>query len=139
MTYTTKGRMERRMGSGEGTEKRDDSYLEARAGYLNRRYFAGSLSWKSIRYSHRQLRRHGSCTMPNKTIRISYLLKEMPRWVEDYVIVHELAHLIEPNHGKEFKALVRRYPLTEMAKGFLMAMEILGKGRSQGALADEDG
>jgi hypothetical protein len=51
----------------------------------------------------------------------------MPQWVEDYVIVHELAHLLEPNHGKHFKQLVRSYPMGERAIGFLMAMEILGE------------
>jgi len=41
------------------------------------------------------------------------------------VIVHELAHLIEPNHGKRFKALVRKYPLAERAIGYLMASEAM--------------
>ena len=44
-----------------------------------------------------------------------------PLWVLDYVIVHELAHLAEPNHGPRFHALVARYPKAERATGFLMA------------------
>ena len=52
-------------------------------------------------------------------------LLQHPSDFQDYVIVHELAHLIEPNHGKRFKALVNRYPLAERAIGFLMASERL--------------
>jgi predicted metal-dependent hydrolase len=43
----------------------------------------------------------------------------MPRWVVDYVLVHELAHLLEPGHGKRFWAWVDRYPKAERAKGYL--------------------
>jgi len=105
---------------------RDDANLNARADYLNKKYFGGELSWDSISYSSRQERRRGSCSFYNKTIRISQRLAKMPQWVEDYVIVHELAHLLVPNHGKRFKALVRRYPLAERAIGFLIASETLG-------------
>ncbi|MFB3766028.1 MAG: M48 family metallopeptidase [Methanotrichaceae archaeon] len=105
---------------------RDDASLIARADYLNRKYFGGELSWDSISYSSRQERRRGSCNFCSKTIRISQRLSKMPQWVEDYVIVHELAHLLVPNHGRKFKALVRRYPLAERAIGFLIASEMLG-------------
>jgi len=87
--------------------------------------FQGSLTWESIRYSSRQERRRGSCNCTTRTIRISQRLSELPQWVEDYVIVHELAHLLEPNHGQRFKALVRRYPLAERAIGYLIASETL--------------
>jgi predicted metal-dependent hydrolase len=41
--------------------------------------------------------------------------------VLDWVMIHELAHLEEPNHGSRFKALVGRYELAERARGYLMA------------------
>jgi predicted metal-dependent hydrolase len=104
---------------------RDDAYLDSRASHLNKKYFQGCLTWNSIQYSTRQERRRGSCNFTTKTIRISQKLSRLPQWVEDYVIVHELAHLLEPNHGKRFKALVRRYPLAERAIGFLIASETL--------------
>jgi len=105
---------------------RDDASLNARADYLNKKYFGGELSWNSISYSSRQERRRGSCNFYEKTVRISQRLAKMPQWVEDYVIVHELAHLLQPNHGKKFKALIQRYPLAERAIGFLIASETLG-------------
>ncbi|MDD2756657.1 MAG: M48 family metallopeptidase, partial [Methanothrix sp.] len=104
---------------------KDDHHLHERAGLLNSRYFQGSLRWNSIRYSTNQERRRGSCNCTARTILISSKLASLPQWVEDYVIVHELAHLLEPNHGKRFKALVHRYPLAERAIGFLIATEMV--------------
>ncbi|MDD4094028.1 MAG: M48 family metallopeptidase [Methanothrix sp.] len=104
---------------------KDDLHLQKRADHLNRKYFQGSLTWNCIQYSANQERRRGSCNCVARTIRISSNLATLPQWVEDYVIVHELAHLLEPNHGKRFKALVHRYPLAERAIGFLIASESL--------------
>ncbi len=99
-----------------------DADLEQRAQELNRRYFGGKLRWRSIRWVTNQNKRFGSCTPSQGTIRISHRLAAMPPWVLDYVIVHELAHLVESNHGPRFWALVNRYPRTERARGYLMAV-----------------
>jgi predicted metal-dependent hydrolase len=100
--------------------------LQERAQELNRRYFGGRLRWKVISYVTDQARRHGSCTPAKGEIRISHRLATVPGWVRDYVIVHELAHLEHPNHGAAFWAAVNRYPLTERARGYLMALDIEG-------------
>ena len=102
---------------------RDDSFLATRAAFLNEKYFNGLLSWRRILYSKRQEKRRGSCNSDTRIIRISFRLSKMPQWVEDYVIIHELAHLIEPNHGKRFKSLISRYYLAERAIGYLIAYE----------------
>ena len=43
----------------------------------------------------------------------------MPRWVLDYVLLHELAHLLHAGHGPEFWAELDAYPRTARARGFL--------------------
>lgn len=98
--------------------------LERRAQELNRRYFGGKLTWQSIDYVTNQRTRYGSCTIHDATIRLSDTLSEMPGWVRDYVLVHELAHLVVPNHSKDFWKLVDRYRLSERAKGYLIAKGI---------------
>ena len=74
-----------------------------------------------IVFSERQRRRWGSCTPSTGRIRISSRVADFPHWVLDYVIVHELAHLAESNHSRDFWALVDRYPLSERARGYLLA------------------
>jgi predicted metal-dependent hydrolase len=107
--------------------KLDDQVLEGRADAMNRKYFDNRLHWKSIRWVTNQNRRHGSCNTDSGTIRISHRIAEMPRFVQDYVIVHELAHLIEPNHSQRFWELVYQYPRAERARGYLMAVGIEDK------------
>jgi predicted metal-dependent hydrolase len=75
----------------------------------------------SIRWADNQNSLWGSCTPADGTIRISARLAGYPRWVLDYVIVHELAHLRYHGHGPRFHALVNRYPRAERARGFLIA------------------
>jgi len=38
-------------------------------------------------------------------------------------LVHELAHLVHSDHGSAFHELENRYPLTERAKGYLLALD----------------
>ena len=88
---------------------------------LNKRHFGGKVKVASIRYVTNQHKQFGSCNYRSGTIRLSHRLAEMPEWVRDYVIVHEMAHIVEPNHSKSFWGLVSRYKLAERAKGYLMA------------------
>ena len=100
----------------------NDDVLEKRARRLSLQYLGGLPRWDSIRWVTNQKKRHGSCTASKGAIRISHRISHMPRFVQDYIIVHELAHLLEPNHGKRFWELVYRYHRTERARGYLMAV-----------------
>ncbi len=115
---TLRGRLFKR----QAKQALSDDDLEQRARLMNRQYFNGRLNWQSIRWVSNQNKRYGSCTPANKTIRISHRVGTLPQWVQDYVIVHELAHLQQANHGPRFWELVNRYPLTERARGYLMAL-----------------
>ncbi len=99
---------------------RGDTRLRGRARELDRRYLELGLKFE-IKYVVNQKRISGSCSPKTRKIRISDRLTDMPGWVLDYVIIHELAHLICPNHSKKFWGLVNRYKYTERARGFLMA------------------
>ena len=74
---------------------------------------------ETVRWVDNQNSRWGSCTPSDRSIRLSTRLQGMPAWVIDYVLVHELAHLIEAGHTPAFWAWVDRYPKAERAKGFL--------------------
>jgi predicted metal-dependent hydrolase len=93
--------------------------LEQRAAELARDH--GLPVPSSIRWVSNQAQRWGSCTPAQGTVRLSDRMASYPQWVIDYVIVHELAHLVEFGHGPDFHALVDRYPLSERAQGYLLA------------------
>jgi predicted metal-dependent hydrolase len=100
-----------------------DADLMARAGELNERYLCGLARPVSVRWVANQHARWGSCTPSDGVIRITDRLQGQPSWVIDYVLLHELAHLLEPGHGPAFWALVRRYERHERARGFLDGLE----------------
>ena len=50
-------------------------------------------------------KRFGSCSAKNR-ICFSWRLMQYPEEAVDYVVVHELAHILHKNHGKAFYACV---------------------------------
>jgi predicted metal-dependent hydrolase len=111
-----------------------------RARDLSAAHLGGRAVPVSVRWVENQNRRWGSCTPADGTIRLSGRLRGMPPFVVDYVLVHELAHLLEPNHNARFWSLVHAYPQAEKALGFLEGVEY-GSGRHPGAgddAADDD-
>lgn len=73
--------------------------------------------------------RWGSCT-PKGNLNLNWRLIKAPNFVIDYVIVHELAHLIEPNHTSRFWNIVRcQVPNLEKARAWL---------KEQGELLEQD-
>jgi predicted metal-dependent hydrolase len=63
--------------------------------------------------------RWGSCTVKNN-VSYNWRLIKAPMFVIDYVIIHELAHLIEGNHTPSFWNIVRtQAPMMDKAKAWL--------------------
>jgi predicted metal-dependent hydrolase len=91
--------------------------LADRAARLAKRYDLPTPA--SIRWVANQRTRWGSCSFSDASIRLSDRMVGMPEWVLDAVIVHELAHLVHPDHGPEFKALENRFPRQDEASAFL--------------------
>ncbi len=122
-------RLERR----QTTEATD---LVARAATLARRYRLPVPV--DVRWVDNQRSRWASCTPDDGVIRVSSRLAGFPGWVVDYVLVHELAHLVEPRHDRAFWALVNRYRRAERARGFLLAMSTREPGGMPDRAADPD-
>ena len=100
-----------------------DDDLAARAAELSAAHLGGQAVPASVRWVENQNRRWGSCTPADRTIRLSGRLRGMPEFVVDYVLVHELAHLLEASHNERFWSLVHAYPQADRALGFLEGVE----------------
>lgn len=96
-----------------------DAELTERAARLSEQYFGGRARPRSVRWVTNQNTRWGSCTPAEGSIRLSHRLQGMPEYVVDYVLLHELAHLLVPGHGPRFWELLESYPRTERARGYL--------------------
>ena len=115
-------RMLARLAAREERIQRSDQELAGRARRLTARYlsdYAHVAVPASVRWVTNQNGRWGSCTPDDGTIRISHRIQEMPDWVLDYVLLHELAHLVVPSHSARFWNLVNRYPKADRARGYL--------------------
>ncbi|HET8640992.1 MAG TPA: M48 family metallopeptidase [Pseudonocardiaceae bacterium] len=115
-------RMLARLAAREQRSRRTDTELLTRARRLTARYLADHAAQAtpaSVRWVTNQHGRWGSCTPVDRTIRLSNRMQDMPEWVIDYVLLHELTHLIVPSHNADFWALVARYPRAERARGYL--------------------
>ena len=108
-----------RLERSEARRRPSDEDLLRRARKLSDDYFGGLAVPEVVRWVDNQRSRWGSCTPGDRSIRLSARLQSMPPWVVDYVLVHELAHLLEAGHNERFWAWVDRYPRAERAKGYL--------------------
>lgn len=95
-----------------------DEELAGRAAMLADRYLGG-IRPSSIRWVTNQSKRWGSCSSHSEEIRISHRLQVVPDWVLDAILVHELAHLIHPDHSQSFYEMANRYPRQEEASTYL--------------------
>ncbi|WP_104042376.1 M48 family metallopeptidase [Arthrobacter sp. ZGTC412] len=135
---------ERRSASGR-KRPTSDATLAAHAGRLSERYLGGKATPASVRWVSNQNSRWGSATPADGTIRLSDKLRRMPQWVIDYVLLHELAHLLVAGHNAAFWKLLEAYPETARAKAFLegvsfaMARGLPGSEAGDGTRAVQPG
>jgi predicted metal-dependent hydrolase len=79
-------------------------FVEERIKFWNEKYFQKEVKGVSIRDNNTNW---GSCSY-NKNINISTRSLLLPMEVFDYIIVHELSHLIEMNHSYRFWNVVEK-------------------------------
>jgi hypothetical protein len=127
-------RMVSRLAAGERRRLPSDVALAERATRLSDRYLGGHARPDSVRWVSTMNRRWASCTPTEGTIRVSDRLHDVPDHVLDYVLLHELAHLLVPGHGAAFWRLLASYPRLERARGFLE-----GLTHAAGTPAEVDG
>lgn len=53
--------------------------------------------------------RWGTCNSRSRSIRLNTELVKKPMECLEYVVVHEMVHLLEASHNARFKALMSRY------------------------------
>jgi predicted metal-dependent hydrolase len=96
-----------------------DHQLQERAMRLSARYLGGRAVPASVRWVDTMNARWASCTPLDRSIRLSRRLCSLPEYVVDYVLLHELTHLLVPGHGPAFWAELVGYEKLERARGYL--------------------
>ncbi|WP_374115931.1 M48 family metallopeptidase [Kineococcus sp. TRM81007] len=116
-------RMVSRLDAADRRRNPGEEDLLERAQELSRRHLEALARPASVTWVDNQQHRWGSCTPADASIRLSTRLQGVPGWVLDYVLLHELAHLIVPTHSRAFWRLLEEYPRTERARGFLAGLD----------------
>ena len=112
-----------RLDARERRSRRTDAQLHARALELAHRYLDDRAEPRTVRWVTNQKRRWGSCTPLDAAIRLSDRLQTMPEHVVDYVLLHELVHLLVADHGPDFEAWMARYPRLVESRAFLAGVD----------------
>lgn len=99
-------------------ERGGDEWLARRAAIVADTWLDGVRA-TTVTWSSRMARRWASATPATGAIRVSDRAAAFPDRVLDHLLVHELAHLVVPDHSPAFHELVARYPDTAWAQGFL--------------------
>lgn len=108
----------------EAKERKSDEQLLMMGMALLEKYLPefeiipASINWRSMS------ERWGSCTTVDRTIRISDRLIGAPTYVLDYIIFHELIHLMISGHDADFYNYLNRYSDQKRAEAFLEGFEV---------------
>lgn len=83
-------------------------------------------------FMQRMKTRWGSCNPSARTIRVNTELVKKPKDLLEYVVVHEMAHLVDPSHSERFVALLdRHYPHWREARAELNQLPLAAAGGPQ--------
>lgn len=102
-----------------------DNELLERSKELSAKYLFSKVEAKSVTWSTRLTSTWGICTPIHAEIKITSRLRGMPQYVLDYVLLHELVHLVINDHGKEFDSFMKTFEFKEKAEGYLDALDEL--------------
>jgi predicted metal-dependent hydrolase len=105
-----------RMGIERAWLREAQVYLPERVEFYARKF---QLNYSRVRIKNTKTR-WGSCSYQNN-INLTLHLMRLPEHLIDYVILHELAHTVVKNHGKQFWLLLQK--LTGNAKGLAREMK----------------
>lgn len=108
-----------------------DAALYERACQLAPAY-VGDVVPTSVRYVTNQRTRWGSCSPETGAIRISDRLRGVPQYVLDVVLIHELCHLVVPDHSAAFRALAEQAPRRIEAEAFLAGLAFAAGAADEG-------
>lgn len=93
-------------------ERAAKEYLRSKVDYYSKLM---GLKFSELKF-RKMKRRWGSCSS-NRIITLNTYLINTPEPQINYVVVHELAHLVHMNHSKKFHSLVDNY-LSDEEKNF---------------------
>lgn len=109
-------RLVRRVRAGE--VNRDGRALELARAVARR--FPQRPEIAEVRFVTTQRARWGSYSERTRVVRLHAALRQMPEWVLEAVVAHELAHAVHADHSPAFWALLRSVePDTDRARAFL--------------------
>ncbi len=101
---------------GAGEEKRQEVFAEWYRGELKKKAGALIAEWQprlgvtvTRVFVQRMKTRWGSCNSPRQSIRLNTELAKKPVECLEYIVVHEMVHLLEPTHNKRFVALMEHF------------------------------
>ncbi len=96
------------------------------------RRFSEPPSVNGVVFVTTQRSRWGSYTPKTRTVRLNAVLLQMPRWVLEAVVAHEIAHAVHADHSPAFWGLLRRVcPETDRAEAFLDGVNWLAHNRER--------
>jgi predicted metal-dependent hydrolase len=118
--------------SGTSVEKRQQIMHEWHLGLLHQAFPPLVAKWEKrlgvkaqAVYLQRMKTKWGACNHREQTIRLNTELVKKPKDLLEYVIVHELVHLIEPKHSEKFVALLdHHYPTWREARQELNSLPL---------------